>query len=359
MATRRPKGEGSIYWDEERQQYRVKVRYRDELGRVRHRKPGFDTLQEAQAAKRELLKERDQGVTPSADTLKGFAEFWFEHVAPLTRSPKTIGNDRSQFKNHVEPLLGMVRLDRLNATQIQKWANAEALKHSRTALACYTLLRTILARAVKMRRLAFSPMEGTEPPRHTYAEPHVLTAAECKRLLKAAEGTLLEGPVRVALTLGLRHGEITGAKWADVDLVRGVWTVRGQWQEKTRRVKLPKGERVRSLRIPPALSAWLLARKAVANSVFVFPAETGGVFQDTRFQARWHEVRVKAKLPGLEFRYLRNTCASMMDAANVPIAVRIATLGHRDFDVTREHYTRMADDDAQFKALAEIEARLG
>ncbi len=358
MPSRRaPKGSGSLFFDKSKGRYVLKLPYPDPVtGRTRYRKRLFETQAQAVAAKRELARQ-DLPQNGPLETLSVFYDFWATQIAPASRNPKTRKDDRNLWLLRIAPALGHVRLDHLTPERIQRWANS--IERSRTRAKAYALLRTVVNRAVKMRKLQWSPFEGTAAPPHRYSEPSILTAEECKRLRQAAEGTLLEGPVRIALALGLRSGEIRGAKWSDLDLGRAVWKVERQWAETLADTKLPKGEKKRAIAIPPQLLAWLRDRKARASSVFVCPGRGDGVLRDSAFGKAWRRLRQAVAMHELEFRDLRNTCASHMDQLNVPIAVRLATLGHEDFDVTRDHYTRVADPTAQLAALTQLEDSIG
>ena len=47
---------------------------------------------------------------------------------------------------------------------------------------------------------------------------HPLSAKEARRLLDAARGDRLEALYVLAVTTGMRRGELLGLKWDDVDL---------------------------------------------------------------------------------------------------------------------------------------------
>ena len=63
-------------------------------------------------------------------------------------------------------------------------------------------------------------------------------------MLSALEGHRLEVPVALMLFLGLRRGELLGLRWDDVDLVRGLVTVRNNLVRvgKELQLKSPKTE---------------------------------------------------------------------------------------------------------------------
>jgi integrase len=93
----------------------------------------------------------------------------------------------------------------------------------------------------------------------------VFDQREVERLLDAARGTRLARPVLLAVTTGLRRGELLGLRWQDVDLEAGKLAVR-QSHELTKaglafkQPKTQKGRRVVTL--PPMAIDALRRHKA-------------------------------------------------------------------------------------------------
>ena len=63
-----------------------------------------------------------------------------------------------------------------------------------------------------------NPAALAEPPKAERAEMKAFTPHEARRFLEAIAGHRLEALFSVALSLGLRQGEILGLRWSDVDL---------------------------------------------------------------------------------------------------------------------------------------------
>lgn len=356
---RAPKGDGSVYFDASKERWIAKVPFRDPAtGAVKYRKSSFLTQQLALKGKRALLEDQDARIQPSAETVEAFFEFWKREIAPASRSAKTLSQDLSLFRVHIEPRFAKVRLDQLTPESIQRWVNG--IEKKRTAQQAYNLFRLVLARAVRMRKLRHNPFDGTEPPRHEYAAPTILSAGACRKLIAAAEGTLVEGPIRVALSMGLRRGEITGAKWSHLDLEAGNWHVKEQWQELGgfRGAKKPKMGKERTVRIPPALLAWLRERKAQAGSVYVFPSADGTVFQNTDFRKAFLGALEEAQIGPVEFRHLRSTCLSHLNRLKVDPAVIARQAGHSKAQVTYDHYVESFEE-SERAAVEAIERELG
>jgi integrase len=87
-----------------------------------------------------------------------------------------------------------------------------------------------------------------EPPKSRRTEVQPFTEQEARTLLAAAQGDRLEALYAVALTLGLRQGELLGLRWEDLDLDRGVLRVRQQLQHMKREQPVIKGLKTRASR---------------------------------------------------------------------------------------------------------------
>ena len=85
----------------------------------------------------------------------------------------------------------------------------------------HTLLHKAFSDAVRWGSLARNPAERAEPPRPRTPEMKVWDVAQLRRFLAEVENDRL-GPVWLLMTTtGMRRGEASGLRWADVDLDGG------------------------------------------------------------------------------------------------------------------------------------------
>jgi integrase len=90
----------------------------------------------------------------------------------------------------------------------------------------HALLRRSLTVAVRWQLIPWNPVATVDPPSLTVTDVHPNSAAEAKQFLAAVAGDRFEARWRLALTLGLRQGEVLGLAWRDVDLDQRVVLVR-------------------------------------------------------------------------------------------------------------------------------------
>lgn len=116
-----------------------------------------------------------------------------------------------------------------------------------------------------------NPIEDVPHRRVPPSQEKALMPVQVAVLLDAVKGDRLECLYHLALTLGLRRGELLGLSWADVDFEHGVITIRQQVTEDEHRkiilapyVKSDEGWR--DLPVPPDMLARLKARRAESES---------------------------------------------------------------------------------------------
>jgi integrase len=80
------------------------------------------------------------------------------------------------------------------------------------------VLHKALAQAVRWDLIARNPADAVKAPRPAPEEMRPLSAEEARRLLDAAEGDRLEALYALAVTTGMRRGELLGLKWSDINL---------------------------------------------------------------------------------------------------------------------------------------------
>ena len=231
----------------------------------------------------------------------------------------------------------------------------------------HALLHRALGQAVRLKLIRENPVAVVDRPRARRREIRSLTADEVRALLRAAEGDRLEALYVVAVTTGLRQGEIFALKWKDIDTRRRVLSVRrtlldaGGHREvadpKTasgrRRVDLPDRtvEALRAhrgrLKVTPHPEAW------------VFTDTRGGPLRRSNLLRRdWAPLLARAGLAGVRFHDLRHTCASLLLAAGVHPKVVQERLGHATVGITLDTYSHVVGS-LQREAADRIDELLG
>lgn len=123
---------------------------------------------------------------------------------------------------------GGVGLRRLSPMHVQamlrQMEEADASRRGRQMT--YTVLRTAIRDAVRMRLLVVNPLDAVSRPRAPRPEIKALDAEQTRALVAAAQGDPFEALYVLAVATGLRLGELVGLHWGDIDLAAGALHVR-------------------------------------------------------------------------------------------------------------------------------------
>ncbi|MGH2501249.1 MAG: tyrosine-type recombinase/integrase, partial [Ktedonobacterales bacterium] len=168
------------------------------------------------------LRDRDQGLSPVLDerqTLAHYLDSWLATMRAMVR-PSTWQRYEQYIRLHTTPLLGKVALTKLTAQQVQ------SLYASRLEAGCsptsvkhlHTVLHKALGDALRLGLLQRNVVDLVRAPRMRRVDMRVLSLEQVKTLLTVAQGDRFEALYTLAVTTGMRRGELLALKWRDVDL---------------------------------------------------------------------------------------------------------------------------------------------
>src|SRR5690606_33592153 len=145
-----------------------------------------------------------------------------DSVKPSVR-PRTYEAYASIVRCHLAPAFHRVRLDKLTPAQVQelyvrKLAEGRAPKYVREM---HAVLHRALEQAVKWGLIPRNPCDAVDRPKVDRRTIEALTPEQAQRFLRAAEGDRLHALYVLAVTTGMRQGELLGLSWRDVDLDAG------------------------------------------------------------------------------------------------------------------------------------------
>lgn len=178
------------------------------------------------------LVESGMSYQGSLIKLGEFLEEWLRMVKQ-NRRPKTHQSYRSLADRYILPAFGEYRLREMQPRLIEKYLTSlqEKKVGDRTCQIIYATLHAAFHSAVRKGIVGRNPLDGVEKPRVKHPRKMVtLQSEEVQRLLIAAEGQRDEALYFLAITSGLRQGELLGLKWTDIDWERGWLRVQRQVQ---------------------------------------------------------------------------------------------------------------------------------
>jgi integrase len=262
---------------------------------------------------------------------------------------------------HLKPMLGGTKLDKLDALKVQTLygAKLESGLSPRTVQIIHTTLHKALKQAVRWSLIPRNVAEAVDPPRPSAKEIRPLGVEQVKKLLVAAKGDKLEALYVLAVSTGLRQGELLGLKWEDVDLEEGVLRVRRTVFNGA--VNAPKTARSnRSVRLTSEAIRALRDHQDGGGEVWVFSSRVGTSLSTHSITNRsWKPLLRKAGLPqSTRFHDLRHTCATLLLTKGVHPKIVQEMLGHSSITITLDLYSHVLPD-MQEKAVKAMDAILG
>lgn len=240
----------------------------------------------------------------------------------------------------------------------------------------HTLIRQVLADAVKWNRLARNPADSADPPSASAAKSREMQTwdrDQVRAFLARVGDDRLYAAWRLAATTGLRRGELLGLRWRDVDLDAArcsiVQTVvDGSGKPEISKPKTERGRR--SVALDAETVAALRAhRKAQAaerlalgpayqDNGLVFCREDGAPIWPRTFSRAFERHGEAAELPVIRLHDLRHTHATLALAAGIHPKVVSERLGHSSVGITLDLYSHAVpamQEDAAAKVAALIE----
>ena len=353
----RARGEGSI---RQRADGRWEGRYWTHDG---HRRSVFGkTRTEASGKLRAALQKVERGIdpVPASGLLEAYLPAWLEAVRPSLK-PQTASSYARIVRLHLIPHLGRTRMDRLTPLQIQQlYARLlVAGLSAKTVRNVHGVLHRALERAVDWGQLPSNVADLVDLPRLPDREMEVFDKGEVLAIISATQGDPLEVLYLLALTIGLREGELLALRWRDIHLPARRLSVTGSIERETRRRADPKSRASRrtvqlSSRLVEALCRHRDAQGPVLPSAWVFPAPDGRPMSEPALWHRWRRVTEMAGVRPLRFHDCRHTAATHMLARGVDVKTVSAILGHAKPSVTLNIYAHFVQE-MQDRAVAAVD----
>ena len=334
--------------------------YRDGSGRRRWE--SYRTKAEAENALVRALpasRERHQPAVNPDVTLREYSKRWLLLCAGL--KPRTLESYRAKLDCHILPVLGTMRVRRLQRGTIKTFLaekQASGLSVDSVRL-IHAALRGMLNAAVEDEVIRTNPASGlgrvlrlSRPSAERQERIRAFDADQLARFLKAAEAKAARfHPLFLLMArTGLRLGEALALRWEDLDLVRRELRIEralgpsgGTDSPKSghgRTVDLSNGA-CAVLRRLRARAGEAALRRGDGSMSWLFPAADGSPMPHATAQVAFKRVLKAAELPGhFSCHSLRHTYASLLLAGGVSPAYVQEQLGHASIELTVGTYGR-------------------
>lgn len=310
-------------------------------------------------------------------SFREYAETWVQAYKQPKLRPNSLGVLTANLKNHVLPFFGDMLVREIKPVHIQLFLSGISGLSQSTQKKCWDILSGIFRTAQDNGVILKSPIRKEDRPcGEAPEEVEALTREQARALLAATRGCKVYTFCLIALTTGLRRGEILGLMWEDVDLDTGILTVRHNKtflpnQNDAPVTTLLKTEAAhRRIPMPDLLTTHLKEELARSRSAYVISMENGESLTKSSFRRMWSAIAVRTATPdralgskvtggrggpivvSLDFEchphQLRHTCITQWVESDMKVKQVQYLAGHSTLEMTLRvytHYRRKSQED--------------
>lgn len=230
----------------------------------------------------------------------------------------------------------------------------------------YNTLNMAFEYAVKMKYIKHNPCDKVDPPKKEIKEMQIYDENEIYLLLDNIKPYSSYIPVLLALTTGMREGEIAGLKWSSIDLDNHILTVTQQIQKvngKLEELSLKTSNGKRNIILFDYTVEVLTALKNEYSEIMELnyvvckpdgsPYDPDTIGSNYRRLMKTYDLCGRLGLKYIRFHDLRHSHATLLLADNVSAKIITERLGHGDVKTTLNTYTHVTEQ-LQRKAISTL-----
>ncbi|HFR4142331.1 TPA: tyrosine-type recombinase/integrase [Bacillus cereus] len=324
------------------------------------KKRGFKTKQEAHKAMLELEQSITLGtyIQPNKILYKEYLLERFLEDKMTKVKKQTLNTYRWIVEKHIIPAIGDVELTKLNPIIIQGLYNKltkEKVLSDENIQKVHTLINDSLKKAERWGLIARNPAALVDRPKAVKKEITVWNVEEVRKFLKYAKKSgRYYIAFLLALTTGMRQGEILGLRWKDVDFengcVRITQTLSSDGKDLLPYTKTKSGSRTIDLpeeTVTALKKHWLFIRRererncSYKNLDLVVCTEFGTPTHKSNIRRVFKSIIKKADIPKIRFHDMRHTHATLLLLQGVNPKIVSERLGHADVRITLDTYSHL------------------
>lgn len=285
------------------------------------------------------------------------ADWYFTNYAPIELKESTVYTYKGQYKNHIEPVLGKMKVKDITTPKLTQIMQSYDLNPA-SVRKLYVIVQSIFRRGVEQGFIRETPCHNVILPKRKKSKKNkALDEEKLKRFVSFLDSNPWDEDfkriIKVLLYTGMRSGECLGLAWEDIDFedhtisINHTLTDIGGKHELT----TPKTESsIRTISMGTELTKILLEQRAYiddlklvlgdsfAHPEMVFVSALGN-YRDRN--SVYHSLKRFTK--GTEFEdmtlhQLRHCNATMLLNSGFDLKVVSEHLGHCDIGVTADIY---------------------
>lgn len=328
---------------------------------MQYKKRGFKTKKEAKKSLLELEQSLITGSYIKPNKIL-FGDYlindWLEDKQTKVKK-QTLKTYRWIVEKHIVPSLGSFELNQITPRIIQKLYNRltkESILSDENIQKVHTLIKDSLNKAERWGLISKNPASLVDRPKAEKKEIKVWNLQEVQTFLRYAKVyNRYYIAFLLALTTGMRQGEILGLRWKDIDFDQGclriTQTLSSDGKELLPYTKTKAG--IRSVDLPKETLEQLLNQNNMIEQEkfgqgdqymdfdLVVCTSSGTPTNKSNIHRTFNAIIKKANLPRIRFHDMRHTHATLLLLQGVNPKIVSERLGHADVRITLDTYSHL------------------
>lgn len=332
---------------------------KDENGKRRQKKKrGFTTKKDAEKALTEAINEVNKGtyLEPSKVLYKEYLDQWLM-TKKNNISAQSLKVYKSCLSKRIVPFLGNITLSKLTAIKIQLFISSlydEGLSYP-TVKKHFEIIRNSLEHAVDFNMIPNNVALKVKLPKNQKKEMKVWNQEEANHFLNMSRKNSCFIVFQLALSTGMRQGEILGLRWKDIDLDKGLLYIKQTLSQdgRTFLTGAKTNSSIRTINLSKATISHLKDRRLVIakeklqygpaykDNDLIACTQHGTPLNPANIRRSFNRIINNARVPKIRFHDLRHTHATLLLGQGINVKVISERLGHSNIKVTLDTYSHV------------------
>ena len=304
------------------------------------------------------------------------AEWHFKNFAPIELKASTVYTYTGQYKNHIKPILGNMKLKDITTPKLTQLMQSYKLNPT-TVRKLYVIEQSIFKRDMEQGFLRDNPCHNVILPKNK-GQHKVMSLSEDE--LKRFVNMLDEKPcdedikriIRILLYTGMRSGECFSLRWKDVDFENVSISIKHTLNDIGGKHELtpPKTKKsIRTIGMSETVAYILNAQKKYTDELkialgdnyahpeMVFPSANGNYRDRSSVLTSFKRFTKGTEFEDMTLHQLRHCNATMLLNSGFDLKVVSEHLGHCDVNITADIYAEVLRS-MKTKVAKQIELKL-
>ncbi|MCM1508331.1 MAG: site-specific integrase [Ruminococcus flavefaciens] len=304
------------------------------------------------------------------------ADWYFTNYAPHELKASTVYTYKGQYKNHIEPVLGNMKVKDITTPKLTQIMQSYNLNPA-TVRKVYVIIQSIFCRGVEQGFLRESPCHNVILPKRKNSHKNkAFDEDKLKRFLSFLDSNPwnedFKRIIKVLLYTGMRSGECLGLAWEDVNFDNNTISINHTLTDIGGKHELttPKTESsIRVIGMGQELKNILLEQKSYieklklalgddfAHPEMVFVSAFGNYRDHNSVYQSLKRFTKDTEFEDMTLHQLRHCNATILINSGVDLKVVSEHLGHCDIGVTADIYADILRS-TKAKTAEQIELKL-